>query len=186
MKNNILAFSLLSLVLLCSTFVFAQSSPLPVAQMEKIIGHKASTNAKEVKFTVPQNDLNVRVDGFAIIPPMGLGSWVAISPTAKGAMVMGDLVVKESELAAVQQAAIANGLTVTGLHNHFVRDEPGVMFMHIGGEGEPEALARSARAVLDAVAKARGKQRKSWNTIFHKNDALTTIRMINPNAPELF
>ena len=136
----------------------AQNAGLEVPKLEKIIGHKASVKGKEAKFTIPQNDLNVQVDGFSIIPPMGLGSWIAFSPTEGGAMLMGDIVVLETELAAVQQAAIANGLTVSGLHNHFVRDQPGVMFMHIGGDGKAEELARGAKAVLDAVAKARGKQ----------------------------
>ena len=34
----------------------------------------------EYKITVPQNDLNIVVDGFKIIPPMGLGSWAAFTP----------------------------------------------------------------------------------------------------------
>lgn len=158
MKLNMQSLLLLVFLLLLYPGLQAQTASLDVAQLEKIIGHKAAVNGAEAKFTVPQNDLNVQVDGFAIIPPMGLGSWIAFSPTADGAMLMGDVVVQETELAAVQQAAIANGLTVTGLHNHFVRDTSGVMYMHVGGSGRAEALARGARAVLDAVVKVRGKQ----------------------------
>ena len=37
--------------------------------------------------------------------------------------------------------ALDNGLEVTTLHDHCFRDSPKVMFMHIGGSGDPEQLA---------------------------------------------
>ena len=175
MKALYLRNSLLAVLLLLSFTLKAQQSGLDVPQLEKIIGLKANVNGNEAKFTVPQNDLNIMVDDFAIIPPMGLGSWLAFSPTAEGAMLMGDVVVLETELAPVQQAAIANGLTVTGLHNHFVRDKPGVMYMHIGGNGKAEELARGAKAVLDAVVKSRGKQPSSGQARTVKNSLDTTL-----------
>ena len=52
-------------------------------------------------------------------------------------------------------AALDNGLAVTALHNHFLFDEPRVFFMHIGGEGTPEELARGVRAALDRVKQVR-------------------------------
>ena len=47
-----------------------QRRDLNIQTLERIIGMKASVNGGEAKFTVPQNDLNVTVDGFKIIPPM--------------------------------------------------------------------------------------------------------------------
>ena len=51
-------------------------------------------------------------------------------------MVMGDLVLLEDEVNPVMSAALAAGLEVTALHNHFFYDEPKVYFMHIGGSGD--------------------------------------------------
>jgi len=48
-------------------------------------------------------------------------------------------------------AALESGLQVTALHNHFFFDDPKVYFMHIGGEGAVEQLARGVRKTLDAV-----------------------------------
>ena len=129
---------------------------LNVAAIEQVLGRKGSISGGEYKVTVPQNDLNVTVDGFSIIPPMGLGSWAAFTPTAEGAVVMGDIVVQGSEIGLVQRAVVENGLTVTGLHNHFVRNQPEVMFMHIGGSGSEDELARGVRALFDRVAELRG------------------------------
>ena len=56
-------------------------------------------------------------------------------------------------------AAFAHGLEVTGLHNHFFHDEPKVYFMHVGGKGEPEALASGIKAVWDAIKKVRTSDR---------------------------
>ena len=72
-----------------------------------------------------------------------------------GAMVMGDLVLFQDEVNPVMSAALDNGLQVTALHNHFFFDEPKVYFMHIGGEGDQEKLARGVRAALDKVNQIR-------------------------------
>jgi hypothetical protein len=131
-------------------------APLDTAALERILGVSGTVQDGEFKVTIPQNDLDVRVDGFAIIPPMGLGSWAAFTPGPQGAVLMGDLVVQDAEVAAVQAALIEHGLTVTGLHNHFARETPSVLFMHIGGEGPADSLARGVRAVLDRIAAVRG------------------------------
>ncbi len=52
----------------------------------------------EYKITVPQNDLNIVVDGFKIIPAMGLGSWAAFTACGDSAIVMGDIIVTETDL----------------------------------------------------------------------------------------
>lgn len=134
----------------------SQSKELDIQTLEQIVGMKANVQEGEAKFTVPQNDLDVRVDGYRIIPPMGLGSWVAFTPAEEGAMLMGDVVVGEEEIGPVQKEAIENGLTITAIHNHFVRNNPDYMYMHIGGMGSQEELARGVRAVFDKVKELRG------------------------------
>lgn len=129
---------------------------LDAARLETVLGEKPAAKDGELKVSVPQTDLKVTVDGFSITPPMGLTSWAAFTPHGKDAMVMGDLVLLEDEVRPVQRAVYDAGLSVTAIHNHFLRDKPKVMFMHIGGMGEPEALARGVRSALDAVAKLRG------------------------------
>jgi hypothetical protein len=136
---------------------------LDIAKIESILGMKGTEKNGEYKVTVPQNDLNVVVDSFKIIPPMGLGSWTAFTPTNDGVMIMGDIVVTETDLKQVQQEVINQGLTVTAIHNHFLRDKPHVMYMHIGGMGTEEQLARSVKAVFAKVAEVRGKNPAEGN-----------------------
>ncbi|MFN2440646.1 MAG: DUF1259 domain-containing protein [Chitinophagaceae bacterium] len=126
------------------------------ATIERIMGMKGKSNNGEYKITIPQNDLNVMVDGFKIIPAMGLSTWVAFTPAKNGVMFMGDIVITETDLKSVQQEIIKQGLTSTAIHNHFVRNHPNVMYMHIGGSGSTEVMAQKAKAVLDKVKEVRG------------------------------
>ncbi|MEJ7912579.1 MAG: DUF1259 domain-containing protein [Chitinophagaceae bacterium] len=129
--------------------------PLDTLLLEKVMGMKGKSNNGEYKLTIPQNDLDVKVDGFKIIPAMGLGTWVAFTPTKNGAMVMGDIIVTETDLGPVQKEIIRQGLTSTAIHNHFIRNHPNIMYMHIGGSGSTEVMAQKAKAVLDKVKELR-------------------------------
>jgi hypothetical protein len=133
-----------------------QSKPLDIEKIEQTLGMKGTTKDGEYKVTVPQNDLNVVVDSFKIIPPMGLGSWAAFTSSPDGAMVMGDIIITETDLKPVQEEVIKQGLTVTAIHNHFVRDKPHVMYMHIGGMDTEEKLATAVKAVFEKVKEVRG------------------------------
>lgn len=132
------------------------ATSLDTAGIQRIMDMKGAYNKGEYKVTVPQNDLSIMVDGFKIIPAMGLGTWVAFTPAGNGAMVMGDIIVTETDLKPVQQEIIRQGLTITAIHNHFVRNHPNVMYMHLGGSGPTEAMAQKAKAVLDKVKELRG------------------------------
>ncbi len=136
------------------------NSKLDIQKIEQITGMKGAEKNGEYKITVPQNDLNIVVDGFKIIPPMGLGSWAAFTPCADTAMVMGDIIVTETDLAPVQQEVIKQGLTITAIHNHFVRNRPNVMYMHIDGSGDITKLSTGIKAIFERVKQARGRDPK--------------------------
>ncbi len=133
----------------------SEGKALDIESLEAALQMKGEENEGEYKVTVPQNDLNVVVDGFKIIPPMGLGSWAAFSSTGDGVMLMGDIVVTEKDLKPVQKEVIDQGLTITAIHNHFVRNEPDVMYMHIGGMGSEQELGQKVKAVFDKVSEIR-------------------------------
>jgi hypothetical protein len=145
-------------IFLMAAFLFHYSvnAQLDTISIEKIIGIKGKSNNGEYKITVPQNDLNIEVDGFKIIPAMGLGTWIAFTPIKDGTMIMGDIILTETDVKPVQQEVIKQGLTITAIHNHFVRNHPNVVYMHVGGSGKTEMMAQKAKAVLDKVKEIRG------------------------------
>jgi hypothetical protein len=166
-KNNAgLLFFLMIIVMFPASYLNAQqknnssspsnNTPLDIATIERVTGMKGKENKGEYKITVPQNDLNVVVDNFKIIPAMGLGSWAAFTSASNGVMVMGDIILTETDLKPVQQEVIRQGLNITAIHNHFVRNHPNVMYMHIGGSGPTDQMAQKVKAVFDAVKVSRG------------------------------
>lgn len=132
-------------------------SKLDTAAIARTTGMKGVSKDGEYKITVPQHDLNIVVDGFKIIPAMGLGSWAAFTPCADSAMVMGDIIVTETDLKPVQAEVIRQGFEITAIHNHFVRNRPNVMYMHIDGKGDVSALSTKVKAIFDRVKASRGK-----------------------------
>jgi Domain of Unknown Function (DUF1259) len=135
---------------------------LDTARIDELTGLKGKMNEKEgvYRITFPRNDVKVTVDGWAMPPFMGLGTWAAFTETKNGAMVMGDTVLFEDEVNAAMSAALDNGLNVTALHNHFFFDQPKVFFMHIEGEGSVDKLAGAVKKMYDTTKAIRGRNAK--------------------------
>jgi hypothetical protein len=150
---------MLSVAVLASAGLFGFAAQSPRLEADKIAaaaGTRATTTKDGVvRIAWPRTDVKVTVDRMPLRPFAGLGSWAAFTATRHGAMVMGDTVVFQDEVTPAMDAAFAGGLEVTGLHNHFFYDEPKVYFMHIGGQGEPEKLARAVKEVWDVIKKVR-------------------------------
>jgi hypothetical protein len=70
-------------------------------------------------------------------------------------MVMGDLVLLQKEINPVISALAEADINVTGLHNHFIGEEPRVMYMHVSGMGDAATLAQGLRFALDRTATPR-------------------------------
>jgi hypothetical protein len=101
------------------------------------------------RYGLPRSDLSVSLDGVALKPGFALGGWVAFEPMGDKSMMMGDLVLTESEINPVMSKLLSEGLQVTALHNHLLRANPPTFYMHVAGTGDPAQLARLVRAALE-------------------------------------
>src|SRR5258708_19271922 len=97
---------------------------------------------------MPRKDLKVTVAGTPIKAGLALGSWAAFSTSGENAMVMGDLVLTEDEVAPVMAKLQAGGIEISALHNHLLHESPRVMYMHIAGHGNAAQLAQSVHNPL--------------------------------------
>src|SRR5262245_18199753 len=161
MKCQMKALSGLAVVMAlgAGTFAFGQhEAQLDPQKISQASGAEAKSKDGVVRIEWPRKEVSVIVDGVAIKPFAGLGSWAAFTPAAHGAMMMGDTVVFQDEVTPAMDAAFEHGLEVTALHNHFFFDEPKVFFMHIGGHGDPEKLAAGVKGVWDAIKKVRAER----------------------------
>jgi hypothetical protein len=105
------------------------------------------------RYSFPRSDLKVTLDGVLLQAGFALGSYAAFLPGAEGTAVMGDLVLTEPEVNPVMTKLQEQGLDVSAVHNHLLREQPKVMYMHyIGHNADAGVLARGVRAAFEASA----------------------------------
>jgi hypothetical protein len=116
--------------------------------VENVLGRKGTVQGAVTKITFPRSDLHVKAGNVSLDPALALTSWLAFSPMGESAMVMGDLVLLESEIAPVEKSLLENGLKISAIHNHILGEEPKIMYMHVGGVGDAVKLAEGMKAVF--------------------------------------
>src|SRR6202048_2441569 len=97
---------------------------------------------------LPRTDLKVTLDGVELKPGFALGGWLAFEKMGEEGMVMGDLVLTETEVNPVMTKLAAGSIEVTALHNHLLRNQPFTMYMHVLGHGDPVKMATVLHAAL--------------------------------------
>lgn len=122
------------------------------SKVDEAMGRPAAVNQDVHRYGFPRTDLNVTLDGVIIKPSLALGGWVAFKPMGSQAMVMGDLVLLETEIEPVMAKLIEGGLDITAIHNHLLRASPPTFYMHVGGHGDPTRMAAVIHEAL-AVSK---------------------------------
>src|SRR5262245_30466995 len=119
-------------------------------KVDAVFGRKPAISGDVHRYGFPRTDLSVTLDSVTIKPALALGGWVAFKPVHDGAMVMGDLVLLETEINPVMTKLIEGGVEVTAVHNHLLRANPATFYMHVGGHGDPAKLASAIHDALSA------------------------------------
>lgn len=130
----------------------AHAQDLDWKKVDETLGRKPTVADDVHRYGFPRTDLTVTLDGVTIKPSLALGGWLAFKPAHGGAMVMGDLVLLETEINPVMAKMIASGLGITAVHNHLLRASPATFYMHVAGHGDPVKLAS---AIHDALAESK-------------------------------
>ena len=140
-----------------ATGAIAQEMPAPYKEVLATLGRQGDFKDNVLKINIPRNDVQVTIDNVKTPTPFGFGGWIAMTKGTGGTEVMmGDLVLTQDQVNPVMSALLDNGLQVTALHNHFLWDEPRLLFMHIHGSGTAQDLAKKVKPALDLINKAPG------------------------------
>jgi hypothetical protein len=125
--------------------------------VEQALGKPGQLQPGDVfRVGMPRTDLNVSVRGVPVKAGFALGSYAAFRQAGEHAMVMGDLVLLDAEVAPVMSGLFAGGLEVTAVHNHLNEMSPHVMYMHYEGHGDALQLAKALRQALASSATPLG------------------------------
>jgi hypothetical protein len=98
------------------------AAPVPAAEpdgkaVEQALGKSGQLMPGDVyRIGMPRTALNVTVKGVPVKAGFALGSYAAFKQVGDQAMVMGDLVLLDQEIAPVMSGLFANGLEVTAVH----------------------------------------------------------------------
>jgi hypothetical protein len=150
MKHSLALFALTAALLLSLP---ARAAEIDWKKVDAALGKTAAVSGEVHRYGLPRSDLRVTLDGIAIKPALALGGWVAFAPMHGEAMVMGDLVLLETEITPVMSRLLESGLDITAVHNHILRASPATFYMHVAGHGDPEKMAASIRAALSSGSK---------------------------------
>ena len=141
-------FTMFAICALATVGTTAQAQEIDWKKVDEALGRTAAVSGDVHRYGFPRTDLTVTLDGVTIKPALALGGWAAFKPAHGGAMVMGDLVLLQTEINPVMAKLIANGLDITAVHNHLLRADPLTFYMHVGGHGDPVKLATALRTAL--------------------------------------
>ena len=128
---------LVASILAASFTTVAAAQEIDWKKVDDTFGRKPAVSGDVHRYGFPRTDLTVTLDGVTIKPALALGGWVAFKPMHGEAMVMGDLVLLDTEINPVMLKLIEGGLEITAVHNHLLRASPATFYMHVGGHGDP-------------------------------------------------
>jgi uncharacterized protein DUF1259 len=120
--------------------------------LNNVFGKKGSVQGNVYKISYPRSDLKVKVGDFSVAPGLALGSWVGIIKMGNESMMMGDLVLLDSEVPKVITKLVEENLDITAIHNHLINETPNIKYIHFHGSGDPVQLAEKIKSVLAVTA----------------------------------
>jgi hypothetical protein len=116
--------------------------------LNNAFGRKGMVSGQVYRITFPRSDLKVTIGDFKISPGLALTSWLGFIKMGQETMVMGDLVLLDSEVGPVVAKLVASNLSLTAMHNHLINEQPNIKFIHISGSGDALQLAAEIKSVL--------------------------------------
>ena len=123
--------------------------------IENIFGKMPSKENGYYKFSFPRTDLNVSLDGVKVDPRFAFTTWFAFMPqdsAGSSGMLMGDVVLLESEFKNVLKKLDEKGIDIAAIHNHLLGEKPKIMYLHVMSMGKPLDLFNSLKEVLSVTA----------------------------------
>lgn len=150
MKHRLTVLALATALLLSQA---AGAQTIDWKKVDAALGKNAAVSGEVHRYGLPRSDLHVTLDGVPIRPALALGGWVAFAPMQAEAMLMGDLVLTETEITPVMTKLLDSGLDVTAIHNHVLRATPATFYMHVAGHGDPVKMAAAIREALSSASK---------------------------------
>jgi hypothetical protein len=137
-----------------ATLAGARDTPLPVQEIERIVGAEGHVSGGVLDISIAREDLD-DVQGprdVTLTPAFEAHGDLYFQPLERGkALLNGDMALLEPEVNPFIAALLANGLVFQAYHQH-MPTTPQLWFVHMRGVGAPLELAKRVRAAIDVTA----------------------------------
>lgn len=154
---------------------------LDVSKIKKHTNLQGNLNPREHTFIiqVPRHDLAVTVSNMKLTSDLGLTSWVAFKKESGKVILTGELVLTEDQINPVINTTIRNNLYISSLHNHFLWENPRIMFMHIKGIGTEQSLTKAINQIFATIKTTSGGNGNLPYAEFDAAESNVNARLIN-------
>jgi len=150
---------------------------LPQQQIESIMQTTGTLTNGVLIIELERSDLKVTgPQGIPFKPAFELKHEFHFQPTGAGqAILNAESTFIQSEMTAVLDAILGNGLTIMAQHQHFIGENPQTWHHHFRGIGDPVQLAQAAIAVVKASGTPLPQSQPSNPTTPLPKDRLAAI-----------
>ena len=96
---------------------------------------KGTVQGMVYRITYPRSDLKVKVNEFSVAPGLALTSWIGILFMGNEAMMMGDLVLLDTEEASAVAKLVARAYPLPPYTTISPMKKPAIKYIHFSGSG---------------------------------------------------
>jgi hypothetical protein len=128
------------------------TTPLPVADMEKILGATGTVDDEVLQVQIDRSDLTSTLPGNIPASSQLVGQLYFQPAHNNAAILNGDFCLTSDETNPFIDALMSNGLVVQAFHQHLYDLIPAVWFVHFRGHMEPLKLGHAIRKAMNVTA----------------------------------
>lgn len=122
-----------------------EENSITPGSLNQIFGAQAEAKDGMAKFTFGRS---ATMHGTKINNTMGVNTWAAFAGNDDNAIVDGDFVVTEDELAPVLNSLLKHKIYIVAIHQHMTHEQPRMMFFHYWGHGPAKNLAEAIKSTF--------------------------------------
>ncbi|MBP2652125.1 MAG: hypothetical protein H6Q74_2950 [Firmicutes bacterium] len=97
---------------------------------------------------ISRKDIRVTIEGIPTKIPMGTSFSFQMIPGTSKALNLGDVILLQKETFYAVRFLYDQGITVSALHNHWLLDDPHLMYAHVQAVMNPLHFARAIAEVM--------------------------------------
>ena len=100
------------------------------------------------RVSLSRSDLKTTAFGVSVQPDLATDGEIWFKQMGNTTAVMSELALLQNEVPSVVQGLLANGFSISAVHNHLIEISPMIMFVHFSGMGDAMKMATGIRAAL--------------------------------------